>query len=289
MNEMTTYQQKIPASVLNKFLQTGDVISFTDEQKLLIMQMLCEKYGLDPVTRPLDLIKMPQSNNTPAREIVYLTANGCELIAAKWKMSFKIKEKGIDKDAGVAYFVLEGRIPETDRSDESTAYVQCVRKNIKNEPEYFFGTDMANALMKCETKARRRLIKRLTGLDYIDEDDITRDDKKELDTQAKKNALSDAMNGIKNDTIDVEAAKEPEEEIELYDKTRPSHKIILKDVCVNAGLSLKDDIEFIKQIQDRLIEDKVNINDPNRFSEIVNQMIQARKESLESNANGVTN
>lgn len=253
---------------LNKFYRTGDVINFTDVEKIQVMHMLCKRLELDPITRPLDLIKLPPTNKTPEREIWYLTASGCEMIAAKWKMSFKIKEKGVDRDSGIAYFIIEGTIPETNRTDEATAYVQCLTINPKGEKELFFGTNMANALMKCETKARRRLIKRLTGLDYIDEDDLP--DKKELDKQTKADALNAAMLNVTPKEI-----SEPVEEIEFYDRTRPPHKVILKEVCENAGLSLKNDIEYIRLVQDRIIAEKVQINvkDPVEFTQLVNQII----------------
>ncbi len=279
---------EIKPDVMSKFLRTGDVIHFNDEEKLQIMHMICKRLGVDPISRPLELLKLPGTDKMPAREIWYLSATGCELIAGIWKMSFRIKEKGIEKDEGVAYYVIEGKIPDTDRVDEATAYVECGTRLTNGEVKLWFGTQMANARMKAETKARRRLIRRLTGLDFIDEDDI-RDDKKDSDMKKKADELAAAMTGQENnDTPKLELVTTEPEELEVYDRSTTSHKVILKDVCVKAGLSLKEDIAFIKQLQDELIEEKItiNINDPSAFSEVVTKKIEAKKASNESILDG---
>ncbi len=244
MNEELQIQSAgISSKMMNHFLQTGDVLHFKEEDKLKIMHMICNKLGVDPITRPVELLKLPATNKTPEREIWYLSSTGCEMIAAKWKMSFKIKDRGVDKEEGIAYCVMEATIPETNRVDEATAFVECAIKDMKGEIKLFFGTQMANARMKCETKARRRLIKRLAGLDYIDEDDV-----KDLEKERKSEALKSLM-----ETTDI---IKTEIKDEIYDKTRPEHKRLLAEWCKRQGLDpkIESDKEKIIAIQEEILK-----------------------------------
>ncbi len=240
--ELIKQNNEVSAAVMNRFLQTGDVKPFNEVDKLKIMHGICERLGVDPVARPLELLEFN------GKQVWYLSATGCEMIAAKWNMSFEIVKHEINKDEGLVECIMRGTVPQTGRKDEATAFVQCAKKNLKGEIEQFFGLDMANARMKCETKARRRLIKRLAGLDYIDEDDL-----KEIQKQTKTETMTSLIDNYQK-SIEIKD--------ELYDKTRPEHKRLLAEKCKELGLDpkLENDKQIILLTQDLLIKENIKID-----------------------------
>lgn len=150
MNEITVKENDIIASVV----LNGDISKLTEIDQVKYYNMFCESLGLNPVTQPFDIIVLNGKKRLYAKKDAteqLRKINGVSII----DMQKEIKE-GI-------YIVTVKANDKTGRSDISTGAV-----NVKG----IIGDPLANAIMKAETKAKRRVTLSICGLGILDETEI---------------------------------------------------------------------------------------------------------------------
>jgi hypothetical protein len=146
--------QRIDSATLSKLVLKGDLSGLSPEQKMEYYYRLCEHLKLDPVTRPFDII------NIRGREIMY-AHKGCTDQLRKQNGVSVTDVRG--ENVGDCYRVTAIGSDASGRTDAATGVVSIGK---------LFGDDLANALMKAETKAKRRLTLSLCGLGMLDESEI---------------------------------------------------------------------------------------------------------------------
>jgi hypothetical protein len=109
--------------------------------------------GLDPYTKPFDLLRLN------GKEILYCTRSGTQQLNKLHKVSHTITSRDTNADAGVYIVTSKASLPDG-RCTESIGAVNIA--GLKGEA-------YANAIMKAETKAKRRATLDLLGLGVIDE------------------------------------------------------------------------------------------------------------------------
>lgn len=142
------------ASKLEKILITGDLKDLTPDQRVFYYREVCLSAGLNPLTRPFD----------------YLSLNGKLVLYANRSCTDQVRRvNGIEvtklereKADDLAIVTAYGR----DRSGRQDSAIGAV--NIKG----LQGEALANALMKAETKAKRRLTLSMSGLGLLDEIEV---------------------------------------------------------------------------------------------------------------------
>lgn len=111
------------------------------------------RLGLDPTTKPFDII------SAGGRTFLYANRGAAEQIRKKERISLEIVERGLlqlgDKTDATCYVVRVRATTPDGRSDESLGAV-----NVAG----LMGESLANAVMKCETKAKRRATYSIFGL-----------------------------------------------------------------------------------------------------------------------------
>jgi hypothetical protein len=133
----------------------GDLAPLTPTERVKWYGAVCESVGLNPLTKPFDYIVLN------GKLTLYANKNAAEQMRALRGVSYQ--------QLGDARFeqelvILKGRVSLQDgRSDEGTAAVSV--KGLSGEA-------LANALMKCETKLKRRLTLSLCGLGLLDETEV---------------------------------------------------------------------------------------------------------------------
>lgn len=132
----------------------GDLKVLTDAERVDYYFSLCEGFGLDPRTKPLEYM------NFKGKVVLYMTAGGAQQVAAKNDVSTRIVREGVVN--GCIKFTAEARTKDG-RSTESSALIHI---------EGLKGDAYCNAVMKCETKAKRRAILSLCGMAVMDESEI---------------------------------------------------------------------------------------------------------------------
>ena len=109
--------------------------------------------GLDPFTKPFDILRLN------GREVLYCTRSGTQQLNKLHKVSHLITSRDTNVDAGVYIVTSKASLPDG-RCTESLGAVNIA--GLKGEA-------YANAIMKAETKAKRRATLDLLGLGVLDE------------------------------------------------------------------------------------------------------------------------
>lgn len=139
---------------IEKVLLEGDLKPLTAQERLHYYNAICASLGLNPLTKPF----------------AYIALNGkLQLYALKdcteqLRKVHGVSITGVDpKQIGDLLVVVASAADREGRVDSSTGAV-----NVKG----LTGEALANAMMKCETKAKRRVTLSLCGLGMLDETEI---------------------------------------------------------------------------------------------------------------------
>jgi hypothetical protein len=141
-------QNVVAALIIN-----GDLGKLSPQEKVQYYNGYCERLGLDPFTKPFDLLRLS------GKEILYCTRSGAQQLNKLHNVSHAITSRTVIPDAGVYEVTARACLPDG-RCTESIGAVNIT--NLKGEA-------YANAVMKAETKAKRRATLDLLGLGVLDE------------------------------------------------------------------------------------------------------------------------
>ena len=150
----------------------GDLKSLDESQRAIYMKMVCERLGIDYLTRPFDFIVLN------GKLVMYANRGATDQIRKVNKVSVNIVSR--DKIEDLLVVTARGR-DAFGREDESVGAVNVA--GLKGEA-------LANAMMKCETKAKRRVTLSLCGLGILDESEVA-----DIPEAAKANVRPDAYGG----------------------------------------------------------------------------------------------
>ena len=147
---------ELPEDIMESLLFNGDVSKLNQNQKMIYYAQFCKRIGLDPATQPFKLIKFPKTG----REILYCDRGGAQQLNRMHKISHqRVHSESINN----VYVVFMRATDVLGRYTDSSGAVDIAGKR---------GDDLANALMKAETKAKRRATLDLCGLGIIDESEL---------------------------------------------------------------------------------------------------------------------
>jgi hypothetical protein len=123
------------------------------EQRLSYYNKVCESLGLNPLTKPFEYIRLN------GKEVLYATRACTEQLRTIHRVSLTITSREVMGDV----YVVTAQAKTGERCDESTGAV-----TIKG----LSGDNLANAYMKAETKAKRRVTLSICGLGLLDETEV---------------------------------------------------------------------------------------------------------------------
>ena len=142
------------AAMMEKLIIGGDLAALSPAERLSYYHRVCESLDLNPLTRPFEYLKLS------GRLTLYARKDATEQLSAKRKVSIGLDDGRAVNDA----WVVKARATGPDgRYADATGVV-----NIKG----LAGENLANAMMKCETKAARRATLRYCGLGWLDETEV---------------------------------------------------------------------------------------------------------------------
>ena len=149
-----TVPAPLDASLVESVLLQGDLSRLTAPQRVAYYNRVCESLGLNPLTKPFD----------------YLALNGKTVLYAKRDATEQLRKiHGVSivelnsREVGGVFVVTAKAQDARQRIDVSTGAVAIA--NLKGEA-------LANALMKAETKAKRRVTLSICGLGLLDETEV---------------------------------------------------------------------------------------------------------------------
>jgi len=145
---------QIGSEIIASLVLNGDISKLNNDQKLKYYSGLCQNLGLNPLTQPFQILKLQ------GKETLYASKNASEQLRKVHNISL-ISLDG--KQLNDLYIVTVVMQDQTGRKDISTAAVNI--SGLK-------GDSLANAIMKAETKAKRRGTLSICGLGMLDETEV---------------------------------------------------------------------------------------------------------------------
>lgn len=137
-------------------LLDGDLSNLTPQQRLDYYEKVCESVGLNPLTKPFEYIRLN------GQLTLYAKRDAAEQLRAVHGISITDLEENWRGD-NLCVFRAYAKT-EDGRTDVATGAVDTSRSS---------GQDLANDIMKAETKAKRRVTLSLAGLGWLDETEVS--------------------------------------------------------------------------------------------------------------------
>jgi hypothetical protein len=135
-------------AVLEKVIINNDLASLSSVEKVQHIKNVCDSIGLNALTKPIQLIKFQ------GKEVMYFTRDATDQLRKINNVSVSKLEKEFNGDI----YIVTAYVEMADgRKDASTGAIM-----IKG----LIGDALCNALMKCESKAKRRATLSICGLGF---------------------------------------------------------------------------------------------------------------------------
>lgn len=141
-------------ALLEQVVLTGDLAKLQPAARLAYYAQVCQSVGLNPLTKPFEYI------NLNGKLTLYARRDATDQLRALKRVSVVIKSREVVEGC---YVVTASATTPDNRTDESIGAVDL--GNLKGEAR-------ANAMMKAETKAKRRVTLSICGLGMLDETEV---------------------------------------------------------------------------------------------------------------------
>lgn len=192
-SEPKTAEEKALMLAVEQAVTAGDLSKLTPPQRLFYYNQVCASAGLNPLTRPFD----------------FITLNGKLQLYAKKDATDQLRKIHTVSIVKVERETADGLCITTAYARDKDGKEDC---DVGSVPLPTGGEARANAIMKCITKAKRRVTLSICGLGMLDESelDTVKDAKPENfmpgNAQAKTEEKTQALKAK------IERAPEPEKE-----------------------------------------------------------------------------
>ena len=271
-------------SVIERVVMQGDLAKLSPEQRVTYYHSVCKSIGLNPFTRPFDYISLN------GKLTLYAKKDATEQLRQLKHISIVSLEGRIIDDL---YIVTAKATTPDGRIDQATGAVTL---------GHLKGDAKANAIMKAETKAKRRVTLSIGGMGWTDESelesmpDATRADVDLLTGEIKDNPQQQKSQlFLQNSHVSMppkevpavvdDKPKDPPSKLEGFDAFKEKYsseygKVIDKFVAVSSANSKMHEIavwNYAMKNEDTFQErfDKWRNNNPQE-----NQVIEAQVEMM---------
>lgn len=143
------------AAALEGVLIGGDLAKLTADQRVAYYRSLCESVGLNPLSQPFSYLVLS------GKTVLYAKKDCTDQLRKIHGVSVQIVAR--ERIDGDVFAVTARATDRTGRTDESIGAVPL--GGLKGEA-------LSNALMKAETKAKRRVTLSVCGLGMLDETEV---------------------------------------------------------------------------------------------------------------------
>lgn len=136
-------------------IMSVDFARLSEDERFNWLIHTCQKIGIDPITKPIEFITL----NGKLKP--YFTRMATDEIRKNEGINIDLAERKIDSEMGIISIIVKASTPDG-RVDFATGIV-ALPKGAEN---------IANAIMKAETKAKRRATLSICGLGFTDESEL---------------------------------------------------------------------------------------------------------------------
>jgi hypothetical protein len=141
--------------ILEKVILGNDLADLQPQERVQYIHAVCSSLGLNPMTNPIKIMKFQ------GKMVPYAAKEASEQLRKINKISISSLDSKVLP--GDLYVVTATACTPDGRTDSSTGAISIA--GLKGEA-------IANAMMKCETKAKRRVTLSICGLGFIDETEV---------------------------------------------------------------------------------------------------------------------
>jgi len=143
-----------PGSEIERFLVGGDLSQLSPEQRVRFVGETCRSLGLNPLTRPFEFI------NLGGKLVLYAKRDAADQLRKINGISIEVVSRSVEDG------ILTVHVRATDKTGRRDEDFGAVSVNgLKGEA-------LANATLKCVTKAKRRVTLSISGLGFLDETEV---------------------------------------------------------------------------------------------------------------------
>lgn len=143
-----------PLSVINEVITKGDLTKLNADERLEYYNGVCKSVGLNPLTMPFVFMTLQ------GKMTLYARKDATDQLRKIHGISIEI----VSREMVDGLYVVTARA--TDRSGRCDESVGAVNLGALK------GEQAANAIMKAETKAKRRVTLSIAGLGLLDENEV---------------------------------------------------------------------------------------------------------------------
>jgi len=226
----------VDIAVVEKVITGGDLGQLTPEQRVRYYIETCDSLRLNWKTKPFDVVALRGSG----AKTLYPNKGCAEQLAGIHNISVDLLEATVEE--GVRIQKAKACLPNG----------RCVTKTGAVTVAGKRGDDYANAVMKCETKAHRRAVLALVGLNMPDESELetihgsqryTMDvESGEFDTAPQSNITPPTSASVVAEVVDASTG-----EIQPTKETADQKKLALGNAIKELRESLGWDAERVRQ------------------------------------------
>jgi len=186
--------------IIRDIILTGNIGSLKPDDRAAYVIALAQHVGLDPITRPFDLLTLQ------GKIVVYANKSCTDQLRVKHGVSIKIVSR---EQIGDIYVVTAEATDKNGRTDSDIGSL-----NVKG----LAGEALSNAMMKAGTKAKRRVTLSLCGLGHVSDESEVESIKAETASAAMPEGSRASMDDL-NEKI---KSRKRVENIAASEETQPS-------------------------------------------------------------------
>lgn len=153
-NTTLATRENAAGAIAERVVILGDLSQLNAQQRSEYYIKTCQSLDLNPLTRPFSYLKLN------GREILYANKDCSDQLRKRDKVSVTIVSR--EEVGDLLVITARATLPDG-RCDESIGALPLGKLT---------GEARANALMKCETKAKRRVTLSICGLGFLDETEM---------------------------------------------------------------------------------------------------------------------
>jgi len=202
---------EISPEIINSLILTGDMSKLTPGQQTQYYVAVCKDLGLNPLTQPFAIITLQ------GKKTLYATKCCTQQLANIRKIDTEVLSRDI-KDS--VYIVsVRASMPDGRKTDEDGIVGISGLK----------GTDLANAMLKAITKAKRRAVLALCGLNMSDETDIDDTVRSEMQADTSKSKVEKIVNQVEEAQVtkaEVVKNEKKETKTDSGNKQAPTEQVV---------------------------------------------------------------
>ena len=199
---------------IERALMTNDLSALSVEERGKYYNSVCESLGLNPLTQPFGYIELA-ADGGGKKLTLYCKRDAADQLRRIHGVSIDIKNREVVNDL---LLVTAEATDKTGRTDKSIAAIWLKKhevawdnglKKMKRTGQIVAleGEALANAYMKAETKAKRRVTLSICGLGWLDETEVE-SIKTEADATIAENLMPQKTPAVKAKKVEVLPADE---------------------------------------------------------------------------------